>query len=131
MLKTFDSIHPMQTNKYSSIWIAFVQFKAEAGENFNNLIDTEEQSSDLAYLGAWANVLIDSSDINGAFDIIEQGLKELKFQLVFIQKIENTALLVEEEELKSDVVEEIHYMLQHGYKFMISDRIFPYADGEE
>ena len=131
VLQPPDSIQSMQTNKYKSIWIAFVQFKAEAGESFNDLINTEGQGSDLVYLGAWANVLIDSTNMNDALDIIEHGLRELKSQLIFIQKIENTALLVEEEELKSSVVDEISYMLKHGYKFMISDRIFPYADGEE
>jgi len=123
----------MQKNKYNSVWIAFVKFKAGNGESFNALIDVEEKESDLTlkYLGAWANVLVDSNSIKGASEIIEQGLKELRFQLVFIQKIENTALLIEEGELKSGVVDEIADMLQHGYKFMISDRIFPYAEGEE
>ena len=120
----------MQKNE-SNIWIAFIHIKAEDGESFNDLIDMEDEESDLTYLGAWANVLVDCTNIKGVPEIIEQGLEELKFQLVFIQKIENTALPLEKNELKSGVVDEIAYMVQHGYKFMISDRIFPYADIEE
>lgn len=113
------------------MWIAFVQFEAEPGERFNALVDVEEQDAVPTYLGAWANVLVESSALKEAVDLIEAGLKELRFKLVRIQKIEHTALLVEEEELKRSVVAEITYMRQHGYKFMISDRMFPYTAEQE
>ena len=120
----------MKTTDYDSMWIAFIQFEAAPGERFNALIDMEEQKVP-TYVGAWANVLVKSSALKEAVDIIEAGLKELRFQLVRIQKIEHTALLVEEHELRSSVVDEMAYMRQHGYKFMISDRMFPYAAEQE
>jgi hypothetical protein len=116
----------MRTPDYDSMWIAFVQFEAAAGEQFNALIDVEDTDAVPTYLGAWANVLVESSALKEALDLIEAGLKELRFQLVRIQKIEHAALLVEEQELKPSVVAEMAYMRQHGYKFMISDRMFPY-----
>ena len=121
----------MKTTAYDAMWIAFVQFKAAPGEQFNALIDVAEQDAAPTYLGAWANVLVESSALKEAVDLIEAGLKELRFQLVRIQKIEHAALLVEEQELKSGVVAEMAYMRQHGYKFMISDRMFPYDAEQE
>ena len=121
----------MKTTDYDSTWIAFIQFEAAPGERFNALIDVEEQQELPTYVGAWANVLVESSSLKEAVDLIEAGLTELRFQLVRIQKIEHTALLVEEHELKSSVVDEMAYMRQHGYKFMISDRMFPFASEQE
>lgn len=121
----------MKTTDYDSTWIAFIQFQAAPGERFNALIDVEDQKEVPTYLGAWANVLVESSALKEAVDIIEAGLKELRFQLVQIQKIEHTALLVEEHELNSSVVDEMAYMRQYGFKFMISDRMFPYAAEQE
>ena len=121
----------MKIIDHDSMWIAFVQFEAEPGKRFNALIDVEEQGAVPTYLGAWANVLVESSALKEAVDLIEAGLKELRFKLVLIQKIEHTALLVEKQELKSSVVTEMAYMCQHGYKFMISDRMFPYVAKQE
>ena len=121
----------MNTDKYDSMWLVFVRFEAELGEAFNDLIDLDEKDSAPTYLGAWANVLVDSFNLKEAIDIIEKGLAELKFKLLFIQKIENIALLVEKDELKSSVIEELGLMHQHGYRFMISDRIFPYTAEED
>ena len=121
----------MQKNRYLNVWLAFVQLEAEPGENFDNLIDKEVPDANPTYIGAWANVLVDAIALKEVPDLIEQGLRELKFQPMLIQKVENTAMLVEEGELKESVVKEIAYMLQHGYKFMISDKIFSYAEGEE
>ena len=121
----------MSTNKYDSMWLAFVRFEAEPGEDFNALIELDGNDSAPTYLGAWANVLVDSFNLKEAIDIIEEGLTELRFRLLFIQKIENIALLVEEDELKSGVTEELDSMHQHGYKFMISDRVFAYTAEED
>lgn len=111
-------------------WLAFIQFEAEAGENFNELIELNENNFDLTYVGAWANVLVDSTSLKDALEIIKQGLHELKFQLIAIQKIENTTPLIKEDELKSSVIDEIELMQEHGYRFMISDSIFPYTAEE-
>lgn len=113
------------------MWLAFVQFVAESGENFDSLIEREVTDSNPPYIGAWAHVLADSIHLTDVSNLIELGLRELKFKLVLIEEVENTAMLVDEGALKDSVVSEIAYMLQHGYKFMISDKIFPYAEGEE
>ena len=121
----------MEKHGYLNVWLAFVQFEAEPGERFDSLIEREETDSTPTYIGAWANVLVDAIALKDVPDLIERGLHELKFRLVLIQKVENVALLVEEGELKEGVVGEIAYLLQNGYKFMISDRIFSYAEDEE
>ena len=121
----------MSTTEHDSTWIAFVQFEAAPGERFNALIDVAEPNAAPAYVGAWANVLVASYALKEAVDLIEAGLQELRFTLVRIQRIEHTALLVEKQELKRSVVAEMAYMRQHGHKFMISDRMFPYTAEQE
>ena len=68
--------------------------------------------------------------LKDALEIVENGLQELKFQLIAIQKIESASSLVEYNELKMSITDEIEWMQEHGYRFMISDRIFPYTAEE-
>jgi DNA-dependent RNA polymerase auxiliary subunit epsilon len=55
------------------------------------------------------------------------GLRELKFEIEFIEKIENISSLIENDELKSDVKIEVDWLLNSEFVFKISDKIFPYT----
>ncbi|MFD2162260.1 hypothetical protein ACFSJU_07635 [Paradesertivirga mongoliensis] len=115
----------MRKNKYEMIWLSFVNVKAKDGIEFNSLIDIEEPT-DRKYIGAWANILVKSESIPEAIDIISQGLSELRFELVFIDKIENFMSLVEAKEVDEMVIKEADWLLKSDFVFKISDRIFPY-----
>lgn len=113
---------------YINIWIIFVNIKPEMGYLFSELIDIEALSinKNLNYCGAWANILIKAENIDSALKILPLGLKELHFDVVFIDKIENVLDLIENHELKQDIINEINWLVSSSYVFKISDRIFPY-----
>jgi hypothetical protein len=103
----------------------FVNIKPMKGYEFNDLIDTDGTSSD-KFRGAWANIIIKAETINDALKIVPLGLQELHFEIEFIDKIENFMSLVENKELKGDVVKEADWLLSNDFIFKISDKIFPY-----
>lgn len=111
------------------MWLAFVQVVPDEGYHFADLIDTEGAEAEATYVGAWCNVLVKHGDIKKAIDIIEKGLLEKHFILAFIDKIENIESLVENEELNEQTLDEIHWLYNSEYVFMISDKLFPYTEG--
>ena len=118
----------MKENLYRNLWLVFVNIKPEEGQKFIDLIDLEEEQDGLEgeFIGAWANVIVKSETINGAIEITPLGLKELGFEVEFIDKIENMSSLIEKKELKEDVVNEADWLIDSNFVFKISDRIFPY-----
>ena len=115
----------MKRNEYLSLWLLFVNIKAKQGHEFNNLI-TIESKSIKKYKGAWANIIVKATTINEALDIAPLGLQELNFEIVFIEKVENFLSLVENNELKKEVIAEAEWLLKSNFVFKISDKIFPY-----
>ena len=117
----------MTTTKYKNVWLAFVQIKPEEDYSFRELIESDEENEE-EYIGAWANILVKSDNIYGALEIVPLGLKEKNFEVVFIDKIENVQSLVEYDEIDLKFLKEIDWLLSNEYVFMISDKIFPYAE---
>jgi hypothetical protein len=113
-------------NEYKKVWLAFVQIEAQENYSFNELIDSENRHTP-EYVGAWANVLVKAENINQALEIVPQGLDEKKFDVIFIDKIENVASLIEYKELDENVMQEVDWLVSTDYVFMISDKIFPYV----
>jgi hypothetical protein len=118
------------TSEYKNVWLAFVQIEAQENYSFMDLIDSEDENTS-KYIGAWANVLVRAKDIYNAIKIISQGLEEKMFKVVFIDKIENVASLIEYKELDHQVVQEVDWLLSTDHVFMISDKLFPYAEATE
>lgn len=115
----------MRKQKYLTIWLGFVHIKAKDGIEFNSLVDIKEPSH-RKYIGAWANILVKSEAIPDAIDIISEGLSELGFEPVFIDKIENFLSLIEAKEVEKSVIQEADWLLTSNFVFKISDRLFPY-----
>ncbi len=115
------------SNEYRKVWLAFVQIEAQEKYSFNDLIDSENAGLP-QYVGAWANVLVKANDINKALEIVPQGLDEKGFRVIFIDKIENVASLIEYDELDKKAIKEVDWLLSTDYVFMISDKIFPYVE---
>jgi len=107
--------------------LAFVQIAAQDNLSFAELIDSAHEN-DVDYIGAWANVLVKAESAQKALEIVPQGLAEKKFNVIFIDKIENVESLIESKELDSKVIKEVDWLLSTDYVFMISDRIFPYKE---
>lgn len=116
----------MKTDEFASLWLMFVNIIAKSGYSFNDLIDQENNSTEV-FNGAWANIIIKAHTIHEALEIAPLGLQELNFDIAFIDKIENFKSLVENKELKTDVIKEGVWLLNSGFVFKISDRIFPYT----
>lgn len=130
-LRKIQSNNFDMTSEYKKVWLAFVQIEAQEGYSFMDLIDSENENTSSKYIGAWANVLVRAEDIYKAMEIIPQGLEEKKFNVIFIDKIENVTSLIEYKELDSQVVQEVDWLLSTDYVFMISDKIFPYVEPTE
>lgn len=112
--------------EHKNIWLAFVHIKAKKNYNFMDLIDFNSEIDNTNYQGAWANILIKSENIKDAIEIIPQGLDELNFEVVFIDKIENAESLIEYDEINEIVKSEVIWLSKSNYVFKISDKIFPY-----
>jgi hypothetical protein len=110
---------------FIELWMVFVNIKAKNGFDFRDLIDSYEKNKN-EFKGAWANILIKAETISEAIDIVPLGLEELNFDAVFIDKIENIGTLAENNELNAGVVKECNWLLESGYVFKISDKLFPY-----
>ncbi|RZK25640.1 MAG: hypothetical protein EOO43_04985 [Flavobacterium sp.] len=108
---------------YLRIWLVFVEINAHEGFDFNDLI--EGSSPGRIYIGAWANILVKSETITEAIELLEGGLRELNFKIIFIDKIENFNSLVEYDEVDKEVITEADWLIKSTYKFKISDKIFP------
>lgn len=119
----------MNKQKYLNTWLIFVNIKPQVGEQLMNLVDIEELilTTNETYIGAWANVIIKANTINAALEILPLGLNELKFEIEFIDKIENIFSLIENNELKDEVRMEADWLLNSDFVFKISDKIFPYS----
>jgi hypothetical protein len=115
----------MKTDEYAGLWLMFVNIIPKSGYSFNDLIDQENNSIE-TFNGAWANIIIKAPTIHEALEIAPRGLQELNFEIAFIDKIENFMSLVENKELKKEVVKEGTWLLNSDFVFKISDRIFPY-----
>lgn len=113
--------------KYISTWLAFVQIKLESGFDFCELVESDIDIVD-EYVGAWANVIVKSADINQALEIVHLELKEKHFMVSFIDKIENIQSLIETKALKPSVIQEVDWLLQKDFVFLISDKIFPFTE---
>ncbi|MEZ4911889.1 MAG: hypothetical protein R2774_13630 [Saprospiraceae bacterium] len=118
----------MSKINYEIVWLAFVNITAKQNHKFNELIDLEDGSSDVSFDGAWANILVKEPDIKKAIDIIHQGLDELYFKVIFIEKIENVSSLIEYDEISDDVLSEVNWLYDSDFVFKISDRLFPYEN---
>ncbi|MBP1629652.1 MAG: hypothetical protein H6Q15_545 [Bacteroidetes bacterium] len=113
-------------SKYKEIWYVNVHIKAKKGYEFNDLIDFEGEESSIVYKAAWANLLIRAISLHEVLELIPQGLAEKNFEVIFIDKIENMSTLIEFDEIEDFVIKEVDWLIQSPYKFMISDKIFPY-----
>lgn len=118
----------MSNINYEIVWLAFVNITAKQNHKFNELIDLEDSSRDVSFDGAWANILVKEPDIKKAIDIIHQGLDELYFKVIFIEKIENVSSLIEYDEISDDVLSEVNWLYDSDFVFKISDRLFPYEN---
>ncbi len=111
---------------YERVWLSFVNMGAMNGYTFNDLIDAESTNEHGKYTGAWANVLLVADDIPTALSILPQGLQELNFEVIFIDKIENLETPIENNEVNQGLIEEVNWLLESKFVFKINDRIFPY-----
>ena len=116
----------MSKDKYNNFWLAFVNIRAEKGYKFNDLIDLGADDPKSSYVGAWANIIVKAEEMNEAIEIIPQGLKELNFDVVFIDKIENLGSLIDYGEVNELVASEVNWLSESDYVFKISDKLFPY-----
>jgi hypothetical protein len=112
---------------FKKVWLVFVLIEAQEGHSFNDLVDSDVAAAQ-SFIGAWANVLVKTNDIDKAIDIARRGLDEKKFVVIFIDKIENVASLVEYKELDESIIQEAMWLLSTDFAFMISGEIFPYAE---
>lgn len=97
--------------KFKQLWIVSVAVEAFPGYEFNDLIDCSDCNETLpVYIGAWANVIIQSLTIHEGLSILECGLKEKKLKVKFIDKIENMYSLIENNELNVDVIKEAEWL---------------------
>lgn len=110
---------------FQEFWIAFVNLQAKEGFKFNELIELGE-NSESKFKGAWANILVKEQNLIKAIEIINEGLRELNFDVIFIDKIENISSLIEYNELNNEVISEIEWLNKSNFVFKISDGIFPY-----
>lgn len=115
----------MQNMKYSELWMVFVNINAKSGYDFRDLVDMPEKNSN-EFKGAWANILVRAKTINEVIDIVPLGLSELNFDVVFIDRVENIGTLAENNEVKVEVLKECDWLLESGYVFKISDKLFSY-----
>ena len=106
----------MKSEKYIQLWLIFLNIKPKAGFLFNDLIDGEGNDSENNFIGAWANVLIKAHTIKEALQIAPLGLEELGFNIE----------LIDNKEIKKEVIEEGDWLLDSNFVFRLSDRIFPY-----
>lgn len=111
------------SSEYRNIWLCSVQIVPAKGYKFNELVELDAEEH---YDGAWANVLVKSDDLHEVLDIIAQGLKQMNFVPVFIDKIENVQTLLEEDALGHKHGEDADYLLDSDNTFIISDELFPY-----
>jgi len=96
---------------FKELWIVSVDIEAMPGFEFNELIDSNDCNAPLPkYIGAWANVIIQSENINEVINILEIGLKEKNFSIKFVDKVENMYSLVENNEVNVDTIEEAKWL---------------------
>ena len=115
--------------KFKQMWVASVDIEAVSGYNFMDLIDCSDHHEVLPkYIGAWANVIIQSATINEALDLLEIGLNEKNFRIKFIDKIENMYSLIEENDINVDMIKEAEWLYSSKYSFVISDKLWPYVN---
>ena len=115
--------------KFIQMWVASVDIEADSGYNFMDLIDCSDHNEVLPkYIGAWANVIIQSATINEALDLLEIGLNEKNFRIKFIDKIENMYSLIEDDDVNEDIIKEAEWLYSSKYCFVISDRLWPYVN---
>ncbi|HAD12942.1 MAG TPA: hypothetical protein DCF33_10965, partial [Saprospirales bacterium] len=87
-----------------------------------------DSPNDINYTGAWANVIVKAQNISDSLNIIQLGLSELNFEVIFIDKIENIASLIEYNEINNTVLAEVNWLSKSKFVFMISDKLFPYVE---
>ena len=116
--------------EFKQIWVASVDIEADSGYDFMNLIDCSDFNNEALpnYIGAWANVIIQSATINEALSLLEIGLKEKNLKIKFIDKIENTYSLIEDNDVNVDIIKEAEWLYSSQYRFMISDKLWPYVN---
>ena len=116
--------------EFKQIWVASVDIEADSGYDFMNLIDCSDFNNEVLpkYIGAWANVIIQSPTINEALDLLEIGLNEKNFRIKFIDKIENLYSLIEENNINVDMIKEAEWLYSSKYSFVISDKLWPYVN---
>ena len=111
---------------YKKLWLTVVQIRACKGFVFNDLIDKTEDD-DNKYIGAWANVLVKANTITEVVNILNDGLKELQFEVEFIDKISNMASLVEENEVSQEIISDADSLFCSDYKYVFCDELWPYV----
>jgi len=115
----------MKKKAYLGLWVFFLHLGPGKGYRFNNLIEIEDGDT-REYKGAWANVLVKGKTIHEALEILPLGLKELGFEIIFIDAVQNVYTLADNNELNKDILDECDWLLKTKYKYMISDKLFPY-----
>jgi hypothetical protein len=115
----------MKRKAYLGLWVVFLHLGPGTGYRFNDLIEIEAGDTK-EYKGAWANVLVKGKTIQEALEILPLGLKELCFEIIFIDAVQNVFTLADSNELTNGVLDECDWLLKTKYKYMISDKLFPY-----
>lgn len=120
---------------YQEAWLALVKIIPKSGCTMKEITDNEDiiDKNEIYipiddYVGAWANVIVKGETIETALELIPKAFAEKKFDVDFVDKIENIELLMEFEELNKSTQREINWLLDSNFKFKISGRIFPFVD---
>ena len=101
---------------FKQLWIASVDIEPAFGYDFLELIDLKEDKEvSPKYIGAWVNIIIQAVNINNTLMLLEMGLSEKKFEIKFVDKIENMYSLVENNELNVDIIKKAEWLYHSQY----------------
>ncbi|KOS08036.1 hypothetical protein AM493_19760 [Flavobacterium akiainvivens] len=114
------------TSQYLPLWLITADIHAQDGLDFNELVETPQDGD--RYIGAWANILVEAADIEVALAVLNAGLAEKGFALKRIGRIENFDFLMDDEEVKPDMVYQAEWLLSSEYVLLICDPVYPYSE---
>ena len=72
-------------------------------------------------------MLVKANTISEVVNILNDGLKELQFEVEFIDKISNMASLVEENEVSQEIISDADSLIDSDYKYVFCDELWPYV----
>ena len=112
------------------LWTALVEIIPAGDDNLEDLIDLEGINDENEYLGAWANVMVESDDILTAHNIILQGLAEKRFKVIDFEYLDDYSHYkdVYETGVEFDEAEEL--LRNSSYRFCIIGKLFPFTEIE-